>query len=201
MIFVILKVPFTERFVTISLMISEKKQLKTKSKTHYQDYTKELVKILSNNDMDILEKLNKSQPIKNKLGVELGLFVESVPNTDHYGSETIYESRREIIETHGIINHEEMMLVDLMLSSYHRALKLEEMINKILFTKGDKFSINENSSKIIDRLYKAIERANNQYIRAVTTLHSIRRPQPTINIKSQNTVFGKQEVTQNNDRS
>lgn len=175
-------------------MISEKKQLTTESINRFYDYYEELVETLQDKDLDRIEKLKKAQKLKNRLGVEFGLFLESIPKAEAYGSETLHESRIEIIERLDITNHEEMMLVDLMLSSYYRALNLEKEVNRILYPTETKFSIDSFKLRVIDRLYKAIEKANNQYIRALTTLYNIKRPQPTINIKNGNTVFGRQEI-------
>ena len=105
--------------------------------------------------------------------------------------------KNEMIRKYNIESPEEIMLIDLMISSYTRALHLERLVDELLFQEEKTFHINEDKAKNVNHLYKAAEKAHNQYIRAYNSFKRSRQPAPTININTKNAVFGDQEINNN----
>jgi hypothetical protein len=88
------------------------------------------------------------------------------------------------------------MLVDLIVSSYYRALHLESTANRIIFSEDGGYSINQDKSKIVDDLFKAIERAHNQYFKGLMLLQGLKQKIPQITVNAQQAVVGGQQYFQ-----
>ncbi len=101
------------------------------------------------------------------------------------------EVAREIEKEYNCTNYSEKALVEVVAISYIRIIDTSRRLNNELGGAGQ--TITENKTKYLSLLSKQLDRANRQFISALTALKQIKAPEVKLNIKSKNTFLAQNQ--------
>lgn len=133
------------------------------------------------------------EQLVSKLAVREGYLLANITDDSVFGLGMLAELKRSLTEEFEVTTQSEHMILDILIASYHRSIKLEKMANTYMKSEDGNYSMTELRVKIINVLHKGIERSDRQFLEAYGFLNSLKRPIPKIKVVAQNAIVGQNQ--------